>query len=297
MKTMQVLMVATLSTATLSPLTVHAEDVHRTVPARGDGDVRIVNVAGEIRVSGWDREEVDVRAELGGGVERLDVIEESNGVEVKVVLPKFGVGNKSADLVVRVPEDSRVEISAVSADVSVDDLKGDVRIKLVSGDVSARVGGEELEVAAVSGDISLSGDDGSGRVRVRTVSGDVRVTDYSGDVEASSVSGDVGVILDSVGDARLSTTSGDLRLSGDLQSGARIEAESVSGDVVLDLEAEGRSNVDIETHSGDIGGCYSDQVQRKGKHGPGKFLRLQGDPDGADVRVKTVSGDSSFCDH
>ena len=32
----------------------------------------IVNVAGDVQVTGWDRDEVQVNADLGSGVERLD---------------------------------------------------------------------------------------------------------------------------------------------------------------------------------------------------------------------------------
>jgi DUF4097 and DUF4098 domain-containing protein YvlB len=272
------------------------EDVHRNVKADPDGEVRIVNVAGDIRVRGWNRAEVDVRGDLGAGVERLDVISKPHGVEIKVVLPKFSIRNGSADLVIQVPERSRVEISAVSADVSLADLHGDARIKVVSGDVRAVAGGQVLEAESVSGDVALDGADAEGKARVRSVSGDVRVTHYSGEVEAVSVSGDVVVGLDTVRSARLSTTSGDVKLSGSLLPSARIEAESVSGDVVLDLAGKGQSSVEIETHSGDIGGCYSDRVQRKREHGPGRILVLEGASDGATIRVKTLSGDASFCD-
>ncbi|MBM4206400.1 MAG: hypothetical protein FJ194_20030, partial [Gammaproteobacteria bacterium] len=125
--------------AVLVTQTVQAdEEVHRTVSAKPDGDVRISNVSGEIHVRGWDRDEVDVKADLGDGVKRLDVIERGNGIDIKVVLPKGSVRNGWADLDIRIPERSRVEISAVSADVSLDDHQGDARIKVVSGDVSAR---------------------------------------------------------------------------------------------------------------------------------------------------------------
>jgi DUF4097 and DUF4098 domain-containing protein YvlB len=280
----------------LAPTALAGEEVHRTVPAEPDGDVRISNVAGEIRVRGWDRDEVDVNADLGGGVERLDVIERGGGVDIKVVLPKFSIRDGSADLEIRIPEHSRVEISAVSADITLDDHQGDARIKVVSGDISAQAGGRELEAISVSGDISVDGADAAGHVRVKSVSGDVRVSHYSGEVEAGSVSGDLGIALDEVHGARLSTTSGDVRLSGLLRAAARIEAESVSGDVILDLEGEGEADVEIETHSGDIGGCYADQVQRKSKHGPGRILTLQGASDSASIRVKTLSGSASFCD-
>ncbi|HKF96764.1 MAG TPA: hypothetical protein VKB20_00795, partial [Steroidobacteraceae bacterium] len=52
-------------------------DFDRTVAAQPQGVVDISNVAGSIDVRGWDRAEVAVHAEVGDGVERVDVSTES----------------------------------------------------------------------------------------------------------------------------------------------------------------------------------------------------------------------------
>src|ERR1700758_346137 len=108
----------------------------KTVPAEARGIVDISNVSGRVEVSGWDRPEVDVRAELGAGVERVDVTSDHGRTVVKVVLPHPGHGG-DADLRVKVPKESEVSVSAVSADVMTSGLLGMQRINTVSGDITA----------------------------------------------------------------------------------------------------------------------------------------------------------------
>ena len=67
---------------------------------------------GNIEVSGWDRPDVSVRAELGEGVERVDVTPDHGRTVVKVVLPHAG-HHGDAELHVKVPKESEVDISAV----------------------------------------------------------------------------------------------------------------------------------------------------------------------------------------
>ena len=130
-----------------------AETVTRTAAADPRGDVEIVNVSGEVEVSGWDRNEVEVRADLGRGVERLDVTSDRRRVLVNVVLPKGRSNSGSTDLVVRVPRQSRLTIRTVSADQNVSNVQGAQSLQTVSGSITTEVWAEDLEVRSVSGEV------------------------------------------------------------------------------------------------------------------------------------------------
>ena len=56
----------------------------RQVPAQARGVVDISNVSGTVVVTGWDRPEVSVRAELDEGVERVDVSTDHGRTSIKV---------------------------------------------------------------------------------------------------------------------------------------------------------------------------------------------------------------------
>ena len=267
----------------------------RTLAVKPDGLVRIINTSGSTRIRGWAKAEVKVDAELGGGVKRLDVVEEAGAVRIEVVLNDLSVRNGSADLVVYLPDHSALEVTAVSADIQLKALSGRTRLKSVSGDVVATISSDDVDLQTVSGDAILIGGDADGTARLQSVSGDVSVQAFVGSVDAVSVSGDVKISMGPMFDVRLRSTSGDVAVHGVLQSNTRIEAENMSGDIKL--QAAGRSGftTEIESFSGDIGGCFRDQVTRASEHGPGKRLYMTQGDGSARVRAKSFSGDVVFC--
>jgi hypothetical protein len=135
-----------------------------------------------------------------------------------------------AEITVRVPPGTSVDIRAGSGDVDVSGVSGDVRLVTASGDVTAS--------------------DLGGTADLRTSSGDVDVHDLSGDAVLRSGSGDVAADGLTSDTARARTGSGDVDL---LFSAAprHVDAETGSGDVSLLVPRSARYAVDAETSSGD----------------------------------------------
>jgi hypothetical protein len=161
----------------------------KTVAAQPHGVVDISNVAGEVQVSGWDRQEVSIHGELGAQVERVDVSSDGGRTSIKVVLPNHTNGHGEAELRIQVPRDSEVDVSAVSADIKITGVQGVERLNSVSGDVTGELGGADAEVKTVSGEIRLKGHGAAARLQVNSVSGDVRLEHGAGDFEGTTVSG------------------------------------------------------------------------------------------------------------
>jgi len=276
-----------------------AEDrsFERTVAAQPKGDVDISNVSGSIDVSGWDRAEVSVRGELGAEVERVDVSSEGGHTVIKVVLPHHGSGSRGdADLHVKIPRDSELDVSAVSADVTTSGVLGVQHLNAVSGDVSAELAGSDLELKTVSGNVKLKGHGKPARLRITSVSGDVHLEHGAGDLETSSVSGTLVVSLDSAHSVRARTTSGDLRFEGQLTRDATFEASSVSGDMTVRAAAPAGFAYEVTSFSGDITSCFGAKSQRESEYGPGSKLNGTRGEGAGHLRIKTMSGDVSLCD-
>ena len=266
----------------------------KTVPAEARGIVDISNVSGRVEVSGWDRPEVDVRAELGAGVERVDVTSDHGRTVVKVVLPHPGHGG-DADLRVKVPKESEVSVSAVSADVVTSGLLGMQRINTVSGDITAELAGSDLELKSVSGDVKLKGHGQPARLHVASVSGDVRLEHGAGDLEAGTVSGTLVVSLDSAHSVRLRSTSGDLHFEGQLARGGDLDATTVSGDLSVRASSDAGYSYEVSTFSGDISNCFGAEATER-HHGTGHRLEgTRGDGSGR-IHLKAMSGDIQLCD-
>jgi DUF4097 and DUF4098 domain-containing protein YvlB len=265
------------------------------------GVVEISNVAGSIEVSAWDNPEVDVRGELGPGVNRVDVTTDRGRTSIKVIVPSSTFRSASATLRIRVPRDSELDISGVSADVVATDFQGPLQVKTVSGNVRSDVFGRSAEVKTVSGDVALRGraSDSASQIHVSTISGNIRVDRAGGDVEATSVSGDLNLRLESSRTVRVRTTSGDLSFEGRLAKGASMDAETVSGDLTVRATPESGLDYEVNTFSGDITNCMGKDSERVSKYGPGHRLsgtRGNGGADDARVRLKTMSGDVELCD-
>jgi DUF4097 and DUF4098 domain-containing protein YvlB len=280
------------------PFAAFAESgsIDRKVAADANGEVVISNVSGSIDVRGWDRNEVRVTGDLGSGVERLDLEPSEGRTVVKVVLPRGNSHDGSADIEVSVPRNSRVEVSAVSADVSSRGVLGTQRLKSVSGEITADIAGDESEVRSVSGDVTVRGSGKPMRLRVSSVSGNLDLTNAAGSLDVVTVSGDARVQMDETSEVRGRTTSGTLEVRGKLTRDGRVDVEGVSGDIMLRLTAPGGFSTEIESFSGDIEGCLANNVERVSKYGPGVRLNIRTVEAGARVRAKTLSGDIDICD-
>ena len=289
---------ASLALALGSPWAAAQTKVDRVIAADASGTVSITNVAGLLTVTGWDRAEVRATGTLGKGVERLDFTRQGSRVVIKVILKRGNLpkGDGSATLQVRVPHASRVEVSAVSADVTTAGVSGVQKINTVSGDLVAELGKGGAELQSVSGDAKLRGGAEGAKLRVSTVSGDLLLREGAGDIELQTVSGDINAQLREMRSGRVRTTSGDLELEAQMPGSATLEAETVSGDVEIVARAPAGLSIDAQSFSGEISTCFGREGEPTSKYGPGKRLSMQTVEGGASLRIKTLSGDVSVCD-
>jgi DUF4097 and DUF4098 domain-containing protein YvlB len=272
-----------------------AEDFERTVNADPQGQVRVSNVSGLVSVTGWDRPQVEVKGRLSGDVERVDVFSDKGRTTIKVVLPKRSIMDGDAELEIRVPEGSDLDVSAVSADVTTLRLTGPQRLTTVSGNIRADFA-RDFEGKTVSGDMRLKGNSQPGGLRLSTVSGDVTLERGAGELEATTVSGDLVLEVLSARTVRTRTTSGDLLLRGSLTDDANVEAETISGEIAVRMKPQAGFEYEVSSFSGDIGNCFGRQAESANRHGPGMRLNGSTGEGKARLRVKSMSGDVALCD-
>jgi DUF4097 and DUF4098 domain-containing protein YvlB len=271
-----------------------AEEISKTLAADAKGEVEIVNVSGMVQVSGWDRPEVKVDADLGSNVERLEFRNDGQRTLIKVVLPRSASSSTSSDLRIKVPQGSSLIINTVSAEQMVKGVRGAQRLQAVSGGIDTEFGPGDLEMKTVSGDIRAQGD-GKGLVRATTVSGDLQISKGGPELDLNTVSGDMTVTLDRLDRGRIKTTNGDLDLTTALGTDARVDAEAINGDLQFTLRGQVNAEFDIETFNGDIDNCFGPKPTRSREYGPGNELRFTEGRGDARVRVKTLNGGVMIC--
>ena len=121
-----------------------------------------------MQVTGWDRNEVQVNADLSDGVQRLDFKTSGARTTIEVVLPRGRSYQGSTDLVVHVPRNSSLSTNTVSADQTIKDVRGMQRLQSVSGQIQTELFNEDLEIKNVSGEIAVRGHNGKGMLRATT---------------------------------------------------------------------------------------------------------------------------------
>ncbi|MDG2527006.1 DUF4097 family beta strand repeat-containing protein [Stenotrophomonas sp. HITSZ_GD] len=261
--------------------------VNQSHPLSSGGRVEIDNVAGEVRVRGWDRNEVSLTGELGPG-QRLEVQSSANRVQLRVVYPQ----NRSSDgaqLELRVPRGVDLQAQTVSATLDMSDV--DVKrlqAQTVSGSLTAQGKARESQLSTVSG--SLTSRVATERLRANTVSGRLRAEGGpSGDVSVQTVSGSIGLQAGQVSRLRAETVSGSMDLGvARFAPGGSIDLQTVSGRIDLGLPKDVSAQLRVETFSGDI---QSDagEVQRP-EYGPGRHLDVRLGGGNGDIDINSHSG-------
>lgn len=272
-----------------------AEDVDKTLDAAPDGHVDISNISGSVTVRGWSRKQVEVTGTLGKNVEELIFERNDEKITIKVKVPRKSSRGIDSDLHISVPENSSVDVGAVSADIDVSDVRGEQRLHTVSGDIDTESAGSDVMAETVSGDVEVSGDGNEGETRATTVSGDVTVFRVAGIVSGESVSGNVVIDEGSFSRVDLATVNGELVFEAQLRKGGKLNAETVNGDVDIELVGEVSARIDISTFNGRIRNCFGPEATRSSKYSPGWSLDFtEGDGDGR-IDVSTMNGGVSLC--
>jgi DUF4097 and DUF4098 domain-containing protein YvlB len=281
--------------ALVTSFAAHGQEmVERTVPAEPKGEVEIVNVSGDVQVRGWDRNEVQVHAELGPGVDKLDIQSQKGRTTINVIVQ----GHRNAgstDLVVECPRNSTLLIKTVSADQTITDVRGVQRLQAVSGSINTKVWGEEFNVRTISGDVIVNGHSMPSTASVNTVSGDVTLANVAGELSIETVTGDMQITMPSLTRGRIQTTNGDLHLQTTLAKDARLDAEAVNGDLSFLLRSPVNAEFDVETFNGEIDNCFGPKSERTNEFAPGNALRFKEGDGSARIRVKTLNGGVEIC--
>lgn len=272
-----------------------AREVDESIDAAADGQVEIINISGSVEVFGGSDSVVEVTGELGDKVEELVLERNGDKVLVKVKVPRNNSSNISSDLTIRLPKRSSIDVSTVSADITVEDVQGEQTLQTVSGDVETQAYGSDISAQSVSGDVDVTGDGEDAETSANTVSGDVTVTGVSGDVSVEAVSGDLIVRDGSFARAGLNTVNGEITFEGALRDAGKLTAESINGSVDIRFTGDVSARFDVETFNGDISNCFGPKAERTSKYAPGWELSFtEGGGDGS-VNIETLNGGVTLC--
>ena len=198
-----------------------------------DVAVRIHNLVGVTRVTGWDRDSIAVVAVIpagggsffGGGGGRFAKM----GIEGQ----DPSLTGPGSELDVKVPRGARVWIKSASAKVELVNVGGEVEVTSLTGSIGLDGSPRVATLESIDGDITITG--ATTVVRVRTGAGAVHVAGARGDISVSTVQGPVTVESDQLLSARIESVSGRVEVRAGVSLDGLLEIETHDGDVQLVL--------------------------------------------------------------
>ena len=240
------------------------------------GRVNLQNVAGDIFVKGWGKDQVEITAMHAGGPKRdlnevVHITQTNGNIRITTSSDKsftlFGSTRTTVHYELLVPDSTHLKVETVSGNAEIRDFGGALEVKSVSGDIRIIKAKSSVKCKTISGDINLK--HVVGDTELVTTSGDLTVQDLKGSFDAESVSGDM-VLKKMIGNEDIKTTSGEIAVqnlkgsfeaasvSGDMDiesfsKAEKIEIETVSGDISMEGILDPNGSYTLTSHSGDIG--------------------------------------------
>jgi hypothetical protein len=261
--------------------TAEGEQELRFRPPPG-GVFRLHNANGRTRVIGEDRSDIEVhivkkaRAESRHAADRLlDHIslssdEIGDALELEVEIPRKWNRRGCANLEVRLPRETDVELTAVNGRVEVSGVRGRVKARSSNGSacISDIVG--NIEVATSNARVCCSST--RGRLVARSSNGKIEVDDHRGSIDASTSNGLIRASLQKVGKQGIALATS-------------------NGRIVLELPEEVDADLDVRVDNGTI---RNDRPLRRTDRETNGRLSGQLGSGGTLIKLRTSNGSISL---
>lgn len=245
--------------------------------------------SGSITIRTWNRNAIQVSADLGSERYRVGVEVEDGVARIRRVARR-GMSHLdfATDYRLTVPVWMDLELSSIEGDVTVDNSQGKLSISSVEGGVSVRGGRDFISAHSVEGDVTVEG--ARGRVEANSVDGGIMISNTDGEIFAETVDGDI--IMESVSssDVEANTVDGNITYRGRVAPQGRYRLGSHDGDITLEVP-ELSAVVSVSTFEGEFSTCgYPATVTRSGEQSNKKRFRFTVGNGGARVDLESFDG-------
>jgi DUF4097 and DUF4098 domain-containing protein YvlB len=267
-----------------------------TYPLESTGKVYLENISGDITVSNWDKNEIEItatkRARREKDLDDATIHIHQTDDNIRIITRhdrEFNLFRSSSVSVyyeIIVPAKASVRVKSISGDIEVRKIGGVLNVETVSGEIRVRVAENDVRCKSTSGDIDLEYIHGD--AELESISGEISIQKNEGSVEAGTVSGDIELQAFSYAEEiEVSSTSGDIELQGELSPGGIYRLESFSGDSKVVIPSGSDFEFSAKTFSGSIDCDF--ELKTSGKLDP-KDIRGTIGKGGASFNVSSFSG-------
>lgn len=283
---MRMLALACLISAAAAPVHGQTRTIDRRIALAPDASIRIVSLAGKIRVTGSAMDSLIVQGEIrGAGALYMGGAGASAKLGVEATTT---TGLADADLRILVPRGARVWIKTDRATVDVDRLTATVDVYTVSGPVTIRHAPANTFAESIDAPIAVSGR--MEWARVKSADGAITIRGEAADLIATAVSGAIDVVGTGFLHARAETVSGTIRFAGPLDRAGVYRFETHSGDIELALPGTVHADLDLTSVTGTIVNTLTGAAPAPGAGKRGQTLQVTAGQGGAQVVARTFKG-------
>jgi DUF4097 and DUF4098 domain-containing protein YvlB len=249
---------------------------------RSGARLSVSNISGTVTVRAWNQSQTRVQADYQRGA-RVEIDNGPSRVSVRTVARH---GDSDVEYTITVPQGTAVEVNAVSSDVEVSGVCGELNLNTVSGDVTVTCTQGDAAIQSVSGEVLVT--DARGALDAGSTSGDVEVRGARGAVSAHSVSGGITLAQVEGEDVGAETVSGDILYSGRILDTGRYRFEAHSGDVTIRVAGTLNATIDVSTFSGDLDSDFPMVLAPGGR--PSREWQFTQGSGSARLRLRSFSG-------
>jgi DUF4097 and DUF4098 domain-containing protein YvlB len=218
------------------------QEFHRTIPLTADGRISLNNINGDVEISGWAQNQVQIDAiKTAPDQQRLDAMQieinnSSDSVDIQTKYPEGHTNNNpgSVRYALHVPQNARIDkINLVNGSLDVRKLAGEISANLVNGKLRASDLSGSADLATVNGsvDANYSSLNNVKQIKLGSVNGTVILQlpqSPNADVSASVVNGSISTDFPLTVKGHFVGKS----MSGTLGSGGvKIELNNVNGSI------------------------------------------------------------------
>lgn len=256
--------------------------------AAPDGYVRVQNMAGTVKLIGWDRDSIAVSGTVHDTpAERFVVQRGAEGVTLGLWDTTVERAEPS-HIEVRVPARSQVWIRTGSASVFVSGVSGGIDVTSVGGPIEIRDAPGEVFAESMTGSVIL--DVRTSMARAKTVTGAILVRGVIADATATSVSGNVLIEDATLDRGSFESVDGELRFVGRLRRGSTLDFVTHGGAVELLLPAASDVEFRVSTYEGGLHSEFDVPVRTSVSKIKGSERTFRLGDGGARVNVRTFRG-------
>jgi hypothetical protein len=225
--------------------------IERSLPVDPQATVTLCVASGALKVTGWDKHEIRVRALGAEQVEfrRIDKPKDTSTPASRVdvmVLNRAGVANPRldcqafADVEMDVPTGATVQVQTRDGDIAIGRVAG-AYAGSQSGDITIERVTKLVEAGSVGGSISLT--DSSGRISLSSAGGSIDVANVrpltaDDTFDVGTVSGDIQMDAVSVKKVTAKTVNGTVTMTGPLAKSGWYGVTNMTGDIVFELPSD-----------------------------------------------------------